>query len=715
MEVAMLSPNRQFVGLISAIFGMFLFLPRQISAQDHAEIPAGDRSKPQINVLTDCGARGDGVTDDGTAIQRCIDTHPNQTIMFPKTNTGAKCDYELGETISFKSYSTVLQGVGGNVNNNTILCWTNDVTGISITGGQGQSVRNLSLHGSSGFNAVKLTTYAVGNGDGIRVNGGMVSVRDVFVAGFSRHGLNVDSALGGGPDEWSFDNVRSESNRGDGFHFSGRDANAGLCLLCVSRLNQGWGFYYDAVIPSTFVAPLTDGNHNDPTIPAVNVDMKDIVVENGIATLRTAEDHHMIAGDWGVIRGCATLSNKWSVIGVPNATTLQFRTSYPDGIYCRDGSATIGYQSGARVWAQGRTINDAQTQVGSYNVVSTAANWTQRDYGTLVCVTGAGPGGAEFCSTVKSIYGYTAVLADTASRAMNGATARIVTNGGPFDTNVVTLVESYTEGNQEGLSQLGNSLILGANWGTGANPEAENTIFNQGYATPIKFTRLNIRGGYSHSIFQVGRAFGRGSVARDSSYEGFWNVYESDKTGGTVLAMLSFRRTNVDGTAASGWNCFSQNPADDGSALKTTGLCLPDKGTRVVVNGMPVATSLPMFPAGGFWVKSSTLEDSTNATSGLRAIRYDQPVAPKSCNPGDIFYRSVPLAGTNIGWVCTTANSAMPFGGIASSVEGESGEKVRVPKSSSTTCSPGQWAADSEYYYVCTANNTWKRAALSSW
>ena len=38
-----------------------------------------------------------------------------------------------------------------------------------------------------------------------------------------------------------------------------------------------------------------------------------------------------------------------------------------------------------------------------------------------------------------------------------------------------------------------------------------------------------------------------------------------------------------------------------------------------------------------------------------------------------------------------------------------------VPATASSTGSIGQMAADSEYVYVCTAPNTWKRASLATW
>lgn len=41
--------------------------------------------------------------------------------------------------------------------------------------------------------------------------------------------------------------------------------------------------------------------------------------------------------------------------------------------------------------------------------------------------------------------------------------------------------------------------------------------------------------------------------------------------------------------------------------------------------------------------------------------------------------------------------------------------KVPVPASATAAGLPGMWAADASYLYVCTATNTWKRAAIATW
>ncbi len=42
-------------------------------------------------------------------------------------------------------------------------------------------------------------------------------------------------------------------------------------------------------------------------------------------------------------------------------------------------------------------------------------------------------------------------------------------------------------------------------------------------------------------------------------------------------------------------------------------------------------------------------------------------------------------------------------------------DATAVPATASSTGSAGQIAADASYLYICTATNTWKRAALSTW
>ena len=41
--------------------------------------------------------------------------------------------------------------------------------------------------------------------------------------------------------------------------------------------------------------------------------------------------------------------------------------------------------------------------------------------------------------------------------------------------------------------------------------------------------------------------------------------------------------------------------------------------------------------------------------------------------------------------------------------------KVSAPSSSTDTGTEGQWAEDGDYFYVCVATDTWRRAPLNDW
>jgi hypothetical protein len=43
------------------------------------------------------------------------------------------------------------------------------------------------------------------------------------------------------------------------------------------------------------------------------------------------------------------------------------------------------------------------------------------------------------------------------------------------------------------------------------------------------------------------------------------------------------------------------------------------------------------------------------------------------------------------------------------------GVRVSVPQSSTSTCVAGNWAADTQYLYLCAAPNVWRRVATQSW
>lgn len=65
--------------------------------------------------------------------------------------------------------------------------------------------------------------------------------------------------------------------------------------------------------------------------------------------------------------------------------------------------------------------------------------------------------------------------------------------------------------------------------------------------------------------------------------------------------------------------------------------------------------------------------------------------------------------------VANTTGSAITKSTSVSTMRKQLIGKDQTPANSSATGVAGQLAIDSSYIYYCVANNTWKRAALSTW
>ncbi|AZV43747.1 hypothetical protein BAOM_3138 [Peribacillus asahii] len=98
-------------------------------------------------------------------------------------------------------------------------------------------IENLCLHSLS-------TT--LGTDDGIVLGSNRVTIRNVLVQGFGRHGINIDST-NGNVNLCNLENVRSYQNKGRGFSLSGGVDNNVLTLhKCDATGNGDWGFYNTA-------------------------------------------------------------------------------------------------------------------------------------------------------------------------------------------------------------------------------------------------------------------------------------------------------------------------------------------------------------------------------------------------------------------------------------------------------------------------------------
>ncbi len=74
-------------------------------------------------------------------------------------------------------------------------------------------------------------------------------------------------------------------------------------------------------------------------------------------------------------------------------------------------------------------------------------------------------------------------------------------------------------------------------------------------------------------------------------------------------------------------------------------------------------------------------------------------------------FQSTTIVAAGSGLLGATANGATTLSVDPTAV----GLWAPVPATASSACAQGSWSADTSYYYVCVAANSWKRTALTIW
>lgn len=174
-----------------------------LDSSGHLVKPAATKDKAFVNVVTDCGAVGNGVTDDGPAIQTCLNNNPSKRIRFPKTQAGGAIDYYSSVTLKPRGADQVWEGEAGGGNNGVTISFPADTTGISCANGQAQNVviRNLNLRGGNLWTPTSLSTYVLpadlgGAGalaHGVDLHCNSATVENVFAQGFADNGFYCHS------------------------------------------------------------------------------------------------------------------------------------------------------------------------------------------------------------------------------------------------------------------------------------------------------------------------------------------------------------------------------------------------------------------------------------------------------------------------------------------------------------------------------------------
>lgn len=175
------------------------------------------------------GAKGDGVTDDTVALQTAIN--------FGRNNA---TDVHLVSQAKYLISNKLVNQIDGNWkplklegNNATLLCNTNGKTALELTGGYAMShISNLNLLYSGTITTADTLTH------GIVVNSTRINFKNIKVDGFCGDGFkfisqvpNMNSSI------WN--NIRSDNNKGYGFHISGTDDNISVIKADMYCENNG--------------------------------------------------------------------------------------------------------------------------------------------------------------------------------------------------------------------------------------------------------------------------------------------------------------------------------------------------------------------------------------------------------------------------------------------------------------------------------------------
>jgi hypothetical protein len=115
-----------------------------------------------INMLVDCGLKGDGVTDDSTAANACFALYPGYEFFFPKTQANGTCNYLFNSTLNPTGTGWVILGDGsgyvtsgsfGDHLGGTELCFSPTLSGPGImmdnVGARG-TIQDITLNGQNG-------------------------------------------------------------------------------------------------------------------------------------------------------------------------------------------------------------------------------------------------------------------------------------------------------------------------------------------------------------------------------------------------------------------------------------------------------------------------------------------------------------------------------------------------------------------------------------
>lgn len=232
----------------------------------------------EVDVIADCGAVGDGCTDDADAINECLQKHAGKTIRFPRMRQTSWSDYFAGSTIDVPADTTLVgEGAGKESTRITFTpaCESPDIhpTDDDLPGfdavlvGDRSSIRDMRFSGAlwcdihdNRFSKSE-PIVPINSFDGLKLNS-WTTLSNVYVCGFGGDGIEVRG------DGASLRAVQAWQNYGAGFHFPPvSDSHVTVCHGCTAYYNQIAGVV-DNSLGNTFIGLLTEGNAVDSVVTA---------------------------------------------------------------------------------------------------------------------------------------------------------------------------------------------------------------------------------------------------------------------------------------------------------------------------------------------------------------------------------------------------------------------------------------------------------------
>lgn len=154
---------------------------------------------------------------------------------------------------------------------------------------------------------------------------------------------------------------------------------------------------------------------------------------------------------------------------------------------------------------------------------------------------------------------------------------------------------------------------------------------------------------------------------------------------------------DVIGPASATDNAVVRYNGTTGKLVQNSAVTILDSG-RVGIGAASPAHKLTVSEASTDF--AALITNSTSSGNGLKINAGD--------NSGDRVLELNDKDGTSLMQVGATGNLTLNIGDLIISA-------LTTPASASATGTVGTVAWDTNYFYVCTATNTWKRSGLSSW